>query len=66
MAPNPPDKASSSGLCRFRPPSTCHGLCMARGLRSAAGLGARPDCRSTDSSRTQDDLCQASKQNNKQ
>eukprot|EP00969_Alexandrium_andersonii_P262543 11606441-Alexandrium_andersonii.AAC.1 len=60
MAPNPADEASWGGVqgC-VRPPSVGCGLRITDGLRIATGLGPRPDCRITDSSRTWEDLYQA-------
>eukprot|EP00969_Alexandrium_andersonii_P299828 13255067-Alexandrium_andersonii.AAC.1 len=57
---NPPDEALEGALyvC-FRPPSARYGLRIAHRLRIAAGLGARPDCRTADSSRTREDVYQA-------
>eukprot|EP00969_Alexandrium_andersonii_P035436 1551702-Alexandrium_andersonii.AAC.1 len=60
MMPTPPDEALFGGIWRcFRPPSAGYGLRIARGLRIAAGLGTRPDCRSTDYCRTWEDVYQA-------
>eukprot|EP00969_Alexandrium_andersonii_P312813 13821886-Alexandrium_andersonii.AAC.1 len=60
--PNPPDEALEGDI------KGClgllgadYGLRIASGLRIAAGLGARPDYRITDYSRTQEDLYQANR-----
>eukprot|EP00969_Alexandrium_andersonii_P222743 9838406-Alexandrium_andersonii.AAC.1 len=60
MAPNPLDEALEGGVeGRVRPPRARYGLRSARGLRIAAGLGAGPDRRITEYSRTWEDLHRA-------
>eukprot|EP00969_Alexandrium_andersonii_P013502 589684-Alexandrium_andersonii.AAC.1 len=58
MTPTPLDEALEGEIkgCG-QPLGTHYGLRIAHGLRLAAGLGARPDCRIADYSRTWEHVC---------